>query len=1178
MAKTDLISLFENNKQIKDWQEGFEKDSRQLILGLSASSKALAIASLLRRKKTTIVVVVASMVEAERLESDLIALVGPEKVHPFLAEDVAAVELAFASKEKGYTRAQSLQFLQSNQEGILITNLAALGLRLPKPENYASYKMTLELGKAYPFDQLLQAITEMGYKKVGQVSQAGEYSQRGDILDIYPLSEEFPYRLEFFGDELDNIRTFSPDHQRSQEQVESLELRPVLDQLISQADYQRAEEALLELMESPSNPTLLSYLQELLAAIRSYSYHEAYPSFLQYFYAAEWSLFDYLPQQTLVIFDEFQRLTDKKAQQELEVAQFLTDQLQVDKAVSTQKYYLDSYSKWRLYKPATFFSYIQRGFGNLKLSNLYQFQEFPIQDYFNQLPLIKDELVRFQKAGYTILLDINSKEKLQTLQSSLQEYELTIEVSKSDEIELNEIQLCQLGLSQGFQLQDQKILVITEKELFHKKNRRRVRRQTISNAERLKNYQELEKGDYVVHAIHGIGQYLGIETLEVSGSHRDYVTVRYENGDRISLPVDQLDLLSKYVASDGKTPKLNKLNDGRFQKTKRKVEKQVEDIADDLLKLYAARAQLKGFAFSPDGPDQEEFDNDFPHVETEDQLKSIQEIKEDMEKDKPMDRLLVGDVGFGKTEVAMRAAFKAVQDHKQVAVLVPTTVLAQQHLVNFQERFAEFAVEVDGLSRFKSKKEQATTLEKLAKGQVDIIIGTHRLLSEDVTFSDLGLIIIDEEQRFGVKHKEKLKALKTKVDVLTLTATPIPRTLHMSMLGIRDLSVIETPPTNRYPVQTFVMETNPQVIRDAVLREIERGGQAYYLYNRVETIELKVAELQELIPEASIGYVHGQMSEVRLENTLLDFINGVYDVLVTTTIIETGVDIPNANTLFIENADYMGLSTLYQLRGRVGRSNRIAYSYLFYRPDKSLTEVSEKRLDAIKGFTELGSGFKIAMRDLSIRGAGNLLGSSQSGFIDSVGFELYSQLLEEAIAKKQGKVQAKQGTNAEISLGIDAYLPSDYIQDERQKIEIYKRIRHIDGQEAYQELQEELIDRFGEYPDSVAYLLEIGLLKSYADKVFVENILVRNGAIYLRFAPKASRYFLAQDYFQALSQTNLKAQLSDVQGKMEVIFNLRNEKDYEILEALIQLTSFLAQNLDQKLAEQEQNSSQNVLQ
>ena len=578
----------------------------------------------------------------------------------------------------------------------------------------------------------------------------------------------------------------------------------------------------------------------------------------------------------------------------------------------------------------------------------------------------------------------------------------------------------------------------------------------------------------------------------------------------------------------------------------------MEDIADDLIKLYAERSQLEGFSFSSDDENQIEFDNDFPYVETEDQLRSIQEIKKDMESKQPMDRLLVGDVGFGKTEVAMRAAFKAVNDHKQVAILVPTTVLAQQHYTNFKERFNDFAVNVDVLSRFRTKAEQNETLEALKKGQVDIIIGTHRLLSQDVEFADLGLIVIDEEQRFGVKHKEKLKELKTKVDVLTLTATPIPRTLHMSMLGIRDLSVIETPPTNRYPVQTYVLETNPTIIRDAIVREIDRGGQVYYLYNKVDTIEQKVAELKELVPEANIGFVHGQMSEIRLENTLIDFINGEYDVLVTTTIIETGVDIPNANTLFIENADHMGLSTLYQLRGRVGRSNRIAYAYFMYRPDKNLTEVAEKRLEAIKGFTELGSGFKIAMRDLSIRGAGNILGSSQSGFIDSVGFEMYSQLLEEAIAKKQGKEQKRQKSNAEINLQIDAYLPSDYISDERQKIEIYKRIREIDNSVNYEDLQEELIDRFGEYPDVVAYLLEIGLAKSYFDKAFVSLVERKQQMVVIRFETISKQIFLTQDYFEALSATNLRARIGESDGFIEVVFDVRKKKDYEILENLIQ--------------------------
>ncbi|MCC9920211.1 transcription-repair coupling factor, partial [Streptococcus agalactiae] len=720
-------------------------------------------------------------------------------------------------------------------------------------------------------------------------------------------------------------------------------------------------------------------------------------------------------------------------------------------------------------------------------------------------------------------------------------YGLDLIISDKNDIVPKESQLIVGHLSNGFYFADEKIVLITEREIYHRRVKRKIRRSNISNAERLKDYNELSVGDYVVHNVHGVGKFLGIETIEIQGIHRDYLTIQYQNADRISIPVEQIELLTKYVSADGKEPKINTLNDGRFKKAKQRVAKQVEDIADDLLKLYAERSQLQGFAFSPDDNMQNDFDNDFAYVETEDQLRSIKEIKQDMEGNRPMDRLLVGDVGFGKTEVAMRAAFKAVNDHKQVAVLVPTTVLAQQHFENFKERFSNYPVTVDVLSRFRSKKEQTDTLKRLSKGQVDIIIGTHRLLSQDVVFSDLGLIVIDEEQRFGVKHKEKLKELKTKVDVLTLTATPIPRTLHMSMLGIRDLSVIETPPTNRYPVQTYVLETNPGLVREAIIREIDRGGQVFYVYNKVDTIEQKVSELQELVPEASIGFVHGQMSEIQLENTLIDFINGDYDVLVATTIIETGVDISNVNTLFVENADHMGLSTLYQLRGRVGRSNRIAYAYLMYRPDKVLTEISEKRLDAIKGFTELGSGFKIAMRDLSIRGAGNILGASQSGFIDSVGFEMYSQLLEQAIATKQGKSLIRQKGNVELALQIDAYLPAEYISDERQKIEIYKRIRELETRADYEALQDELIDRFGEYPDQVAYLLEIGLLKAYLDLAFTELVERKGNEISIIFEKASLKYFLTQDYFEALSKTQLKARISETNGKMEVVFNIKHK-------------------------------------
>ena len=1147
----NIIDLFSENQQILDWKKNLNKKTRQLLMGFSGSTKALAIATAFEEQEK-ILIMVSSYSEAEKLSSDLISLLGEKKVYNFLADDTPMAEFIFSSQEKIYARLGALNFLlDDNASGVLVINLSASRLFLPNPNELKSSSLELKVGQEYNFDSLVNFLVKIGYRKESQVFNQGEFSLRGDILDIFDKDSLLPYRLEFFGDEIDGIRVFDPESQTSTENINQVLIHPASDILLADEDFLRAQKKLEEALRVCQDSHLKSYLEEILLDVKNRQLHPDARKFLSYFYEKKWTILDYLPKHTPIFFDDFQKIMERNAQFEMEVATILTEGLQSSKAISNQEYFVNSYQHFRNYKPATFFSNFHKGLGNLKFDSLYQFNQYPMQEFFSQFPLLKDEIDRYKKSGSTVILQASSLSTLQSLQKNLQEYDIQVEYVNEEEIHKNSVQLIQGNLSQGFNFVDQKFVLITEYEIFQKKVKRRVRRQNISNAERLKDYNELEKGDYVVHNIHGIGRYLGIETIEISGIHRDYVTIQYQNADRVSIPVDQIQLLSKYVASDGKTPKVNKLNDGRFQKTKQKVQHQVEDIADDLIKLYAERSQLEGFSFSSDDKNQFEFDNDFPYVETEDQLRSIQEIKKDMESKQPMDRLLVGDVGFGKTEVAMRAAFKAVNDHKQVAILVPTTVLAQQHYTNFKERFNDFAVNVDVLSRFRTKAEQNETLEGLKKGQVDIIIGTHRLLSQDVEFADLGLIVIDEEQRFGVKHKEKLKELKTKVDVLTLTATPIPRTLHMSMLGIRDLSVIETPPTNRYPVQTYVLESNPTIIRDAILREVDRGGQVYYLYNKVDTIEQKVAELKELVPEASIGFVHGQMSEIRLENTLIDFINGEYDVLVTTTIIETGVDIPNANTLFIENADHMGLSTLYQLRGRVGRSNRIAYAYFMYRPDKTLTEVAEKRLEAIKGFTELGSGFKIAMRDLSIRGAGNILGSSQSGFIDSVGFEMYSQLLEGAIAKKQGKEQKRQKSNAEINLQIDAYLPSDYISDERQKIEIYKRIREIDNRVNYEDLQEELIDRFGEYPDVVAYLLEIGLLKSYFDKSFVSLVERRQQTVIVKFEKMSQQLFLTQDYFEALATTNLKARIGENDTLIEVIFDVRQKKDYEILENLI---------------------------
>ncbi|VQH85914.1 transcription-repair coupling factor [Streptococcus pneumoniae] len=1148
-----LLDLFSENDQIKKWHQNLTDKKRQLILGLSTSTKALAIASSLE-KEDRIVLLTSTYGEAEGLVSDLISILGEELVYPFLVDDAPMVEFLMSSQEKIISRVEALRFLtDSSKKGILVCNIVASRLILPSPNAFKDSIVKISVGEEYDQHAFIHQLKENGYRKVTQVQTQGEFSLRGDILDIFEISQLEPCRIEFFGDEIDGIRSFEVETQLSKENKTELTIFPASDMLLREKDYQRGQSALEKQISKTLSPILKSYLEEILSSFHQKQSHADSRKFLSLCYDKTWTVFDYIEKDTPIFFDDYQKLMNQYEVFERDLAQYFTEELQNSKAFSDMQYFSDIEQIYKKQSPVTFFSNLQKGLGTLKFDKIYQFNQYPMQEFFNQFSFLKEEIERYKKMDYTIILQSSNSMGSKTLEDMLEEYQIKLDSRDKTNICKESVNLIEGNLRHGFHFVDEKILLITEHEIFQKKLKRRFRRQHVSNAERLKDYNELEKGDYVVHHIHGIGQYLGIETIEIKGIHRDYVSVQYQNGDQISIPVEQIHLLSKYISSDGKAPKLNKLNDGHFKKAKQKVKNQVEDIADDLIKLYSERSQLKGFAFSADDDDQDAFDDAFPYVETDDQLRSIEEIKRDMQASQPMDRLLVGDVGFGKTEVAMRAAFKAVNDHKQVVILVPTTVLAQQHYTNFKERFQNFAVNIDVLSRFRSKKEQTATLEKLKNGQVDILIGTHRVLSKDVVFADLGLMIIDEEQRFGVKHKETLKELKKQVDVLTLTATPIPRTLHMSMLGIRDLSVIETPPTNRYPVQTYVLEKNDSVIRDAVLREMERGGQVYYLYNKVDTIVQKVSELQELIPEASIGYVHGRMSEVQLENTLLDFIEGQYDILVTTTIIETGVDIPNANTLFIENADHMGLSTLYQLRGRVGRSNRIAYAYLMYRPEKSISEVSEKRLEAIKGFTELGSGFKIAMRDLSIRGAGNLLGKSQSGFIDSVGFELYSQLLEEAIAKRNGNANANTRTkgNAELILQIDAYLPDTYISDQRHKIEIYKKIRQIDNRVNYEELQEELIDRFGEYPDVVAYLLEIGLVKSYLDKVFVQRVERKDNKITIQFEKVTQRLFLAQDYFKALSVTNLKAGIAENKGLMELVFDVQNKKDYEILEGLL---------------------------
>lgn len=1149
----DIIQLVNQTPQVKEWQRQLkQRTDRQLLTGLSGSAKSLLMTGAYKALDEIIMVITPNLYYANQLTEDLRNL--EEDVYLFPVDEVMAAEMAVTSPEARAERVTTLNALSTHQKGIYVVPAAALRKFLPSPRVWADQMLTIKQGTEIINDELAEQLVLMGYVRESLVAKPGDFSMRGSIIDIYPLTMAYPVRIELFDIEVDSIRTFEAETQRSVEKLKEVVISPTSELIFTPSDLEQARNRLKDSLDKrlaiTKNATDKEFLENYFGGILS-SWEENSPGetaryYLDYLLEEKFSLLDFLPDESPLFVDDYARILETNREMEREEADWHTMKIEEMRVFADQTFGRSLHDLMQTQnRPISYFSLFQKGMGSLRFSAIHNFQYRSMQQFFGQMPLLKAEVDRWQKQKNTLVFVVSTAERIKKLQQEFIDFEIEATIAKGSKLNVGRTQIVEGHLQTGFELPQDKIVVITEREIFQKVAKKRARRQTIYNAERLKSYNELKPGDYVVHANHGIGKYIGMETLEIDGVHQDYMTIIYQGDDKLFIPVSQLNLIQKYVASESKAPKVNKLGGSEWTKTKRKVTAKIEDIADDLIQLYAKREAERGYAFGPDDEYQQEFEDAFPYSETEDQLRSTAEIKHDMEKVKPMDRLLVGDVGFGKTEVALRAAFKAIKENKQVALLVPTTILAQQHYDTMVSRFEGFPVNIGLMSRFRTKKKQTATLEEVKRGAIDIIVGTHRLLSQDVEFADLGLLIVDEEQRFGVKHKERLKQLRSQVDVLTLTATPIPRTLHMSMLGVRDLSVIETPPANRYPIQTYVMEKNPGAIREAIEREMARGGQAFYLYNRVETIEQKVAEIQELVPDARVGFAHGQMTEVQLENTLFDFIEGQYDVLVTTTIIETGVDIPNANTMFVENADYMGLSTLYQLRGRVGRSNRVAYAYFMYEQQKILSEVSEKRLQAIKDFTALGSGFKIAMRDLSIRGAGNLLGSQQHGFIDAVGFDMYSQMLAEAVDRKQGS-QKTEKTVTEIDLGIDAYLPTTYIEDERQKIEIYKRIRELDSQEMFEELEADLLDRFGEYPAEVSHLLTVGQIKMDSDRALVASIRKISDQIVFTLSKVGTKEFSVEQIFEALSATKLKATLGVEKEQMKIKLVIAKKMKQEV--------------------------------
>lgn len=1108
-----LIDLFLQDKEIhKVIDELKSGQDRQLLAGLSGGAKAVFFKTISQSSDQPILIITPNMLSAQRTYEDLVKMLGDSHVHLYPAEELIAADFSVSSFDLRASRIETLDHMARAGKGIYITPVAGMKKLLPQKNHWLANTLTTKLDDSIDVEEWVQKLVEMGYNRQDMVTAPGDFALRGGILDIYPLNMENPVRIELFDTDVDSIRMFSADDQRSTDKLEEVSILPAAEfvwdsgELSQIADNLRGalSSSLKRMKNEDTKESLTLNITHDIDLLKNGIVPEGMLKYASFAEQAPAYLGDYFPVNGIVLFDEIGRILEVSTTLESEEKEWSLSLLEEGKIVHDARisFSFDEMHKMLDQKKA-YLSLFVRTVPGIVLKKTVSFSCKPMQEFHGQMNLLKNEMERWQQGKFNVFIVADGEERMKKVQAILGDYEMPA-IMNGKPSEAGTVSIIDGDLSAGFEMPFQRLAVITDAELFKGKMKRKARPQKMTNAERIKSYSEIKPGDYIVHVHHGIGKYYGVVTLEVGGIHKDYLDIRYRAEDKLFVPADQIDLIQKYVASGEKEPKLHKLGGAEWKKTKSKVSSAVKDIADDLIKLYAQREAEKGFAFSKDDDLLRSFENAFPYDETEDQLRSIEEVKRDMERERPMDRLLCGDVGYGKTEVAIRAAFKAVGDGKQVAFLVPTTILAQQHYETMKERFSGFPVEVSLLNRFRTKKEQTETLKGLKAGTIDVVVGTHRLLSKDVTYKDLGLLIVDEEQRFGVTHKEKLKQLKTNVDVLTLTATPIPRTLHMSMLGVRDLSVIETPPANRFPVQTYVMEHNLGLVREAIEREMGRGGQVFYLYNRVEDMTRKVDEIKQLVPEARVAFAHGQMGESALESVILSFLEGEYDVLVTTTIIETGIDIPNVNTLIVHDADRMGLSQLYQLRGRVGRSNRVAYGYFLYQRDKVLTEVAENRLQAIKEFTELGSGFKIAMRDLSIRGAGNLLGSQQHGFIDSVGFDLYSQMLQEAIEEKQTGIVKSEIPDVEISLPINAYLPDTYIRDGFQKIQMYKRVKAIESEADYSELVDEMTDRFGDLPLEADLLLRVGRIKAWGRIAGVESIKKQRSLIEIRLTEEGT--------------------------------------------------------------------------
>ena len=956
-------------------------------------------------------------------------------------------------------RVRALQALLTKKEVTVITTFDGLMDRLRPLERVKEEILTIGQDSIVEIEALAKKLVRLGYERTGQVEVPGQFAVRGGIVDIFALTEEAPWRIEFWDDEVDSIRSFDVESQRSMENLEEIVIYPAAEPVPGEK-----EEAV---------------------------------SFLDYFDTEE----------TVFFLDEPTRLLEKGRTVEKEFEESMANRAERGETLPEEARLL--YGSEEIVarlnrKNCVALCLMEQKAPEWEVKERYQVEARSVNPYNNSFEMLVKDLKRWKREKYSVILMCASGTRAKRLAADLQEQELNSFYCEDPDRVVNpsEIMVVHGSLHRGYEYPLIRFAVLSETDIFGRERKKRKKKK-VYEGQKIQSFSELKPGDYVVHENHGLGIYRGIEKVEVDKVMKDYIKIEYAKGGNLYILATQLEMIQKYAGSDARKPKLNRLGGSEWTRTKSRVRGAVQEVAKDLVQLYAARQQKDGYAYGPDTVWQTEFEELFPFEETADQQLAIEATKKDMESTKIMDRLICGDVGYGKTEIAIRAAFKAVQENKQVVYLVPTTILAQQHYNTFVQRMKDFPVRVDLLCRFRTPAEQKKTIADLKKGFVDIVIGTHRVLSSDVEFKDLGLLIIDEEQRFGVAHKEKIKKLKENIDVLTLTATPIPRTLHMSLIGIRDMSVLEEAPQDRLPIQTYVMEYDSEMVRAAISRELGRGGQVYYVYNRVNNIAEVTAQIAELVPEANVAFAHGQMKEHELEKIMYDFIAGEIDVLVSTTIIETGLDISNVNTMIIHDADNLGLSQLYQLRGRVGRSSRTAYAFLMYRKDKMLKEVAEKRLGAIREFTELGSGFKIAMRDLEIRGAGNLLGEQQHGHMQAVGYDLYCKMLNEAVKEEKGTALPEDSFETMVDMELDAYIPDTYIRNESQKLDIYKRIAGIESREECEDMQDELLDRFGDLPRPVQNLLAVADLKVKAHHVYVKELVERPDEIRLVLYEKA---------------------------------------------------------------------------